>query len=119
MLKISYSGLLLLVCISCNRCADSKNEKLDQLANQECQAIDLNMQRFLIADLIRLSQDTLVYAKSKSDSDRINNRLKILLNKKNELLKESLLLADTIRLQLDTLLPYTDKQDDKQFTVSL
>lgn len=118
MKKISFCFLLAVFC-SCNKSVPDNHKKLENLADNTCRAIDYRKQRYSVANQIRFAQDTLMQTKSKVDSDRLQKRLQMLSGKKSILLKESLSLADTIRLQLDSLMPYTDKQAQKRFTVSL
>jgi hypothetical protein len=119
-MKRLFYCFLLTICCACNEPTPANHKaELEQLADKTCRAIDIRKQRFLLADNIRFTQDTLLRTKSKSDSDRLQGRLKLYLEQKPILLKQSLDLADTIRMELDNLLPLTDKVAQDQFTKSL
>ncbi|MDF2432476.1 MAG: hypothetical protein JWP44_2107 [Mucilaginibacter sp.] len=95
------------------------NAKLDQLAERTCRAIIIRQQRFALANNIRFTQDSLTSVNFRSDSHRLQDRLKKYMRQKDSLLKASLSLADNIRLQLDSLIPYGDKGAQKRFTITL
>ncbi len=104
---------------ACSKPVPDNHEKLEQLADRTCRAIDYRKERFACADQIRFAQDTLGQAKNKVDSDRLNKRLEVLLKEKTVILNKSLALADTIKRQLDSLMPFTDKVAQKRFTAQL
>ena len=118
MKRLFYCLALLALC-SCGKSKPDNHAKMEQLADRTCRAIDYRKQRFACADQIRFSQDTLYHTKSKIDSDRLQMRLKSLLDKKAFILKNSLALSDTIRKQLDSLMPYTDKEAQQRFNTEL
>src|ERR1700761_2938595 len=97
--------MLLIAVVSCNKATSNKDAKMNLLADRTCRAISIRQERFALANKIRFAQDTLSQTKNKSDSIRLQARLKIYLNEKPILLKESLSLADTIHKQLDSLIP--------------
>jgi hypothetical protein len=113
--------LMLTGIYSCNTKSTKQvnKERLEKLADRSCRATSIRKQRFVLADNIRFTQDSLSKAKNKADSTLFQGRLAEYLKQKDILLKTSLALADTIRMQLDSILPYSDKTAQKRFTASL
>ncbi len=105
---------------SCNNKPASQLDKsrLEQLAVRSCRAKTIRKQRFILADKIRFTQDSLAKTKNAADAKRFQSKLTDYLKQKSVLLKASLSLADTIRMQMDSLVPYTDKAAQKRFTAS-
>ncbi len=106
--------------ISCHH-ADPINEKAMRIADLESRAIALRKNRFLLADKIRFTEDTLLNVNFKADSMRLKQNLVLFEKEKNGLLQSSLRLADTIHLALDSLRKYTfrNKEDKIRFNDKL
>ncbi len=111
---------VLCIFFSCNQ-SSKLDEKVNYIANLECRAVAMREQRFALANELRFAQDTLLIAKSSSDSQRLTKNIQIFTKEKGNLLKQSLQLADSIHLQLDSLrkFVFTDKNDKKQFEEKL
>ena len=105
---------------SCDH-SDISDKKAKYIATLECRAIALREQRFALADSIRFTQDTLLKKNVSIDTTRLNDKLHFFLQKKEELLQNSLLLADSIHQQLDSLRRsvFTNPDDKKSFDEKL
>ncbi len=116
-----FVALLVSCCfISCKR-QSVLDEKTNYIADLECRAVLLREQRFALANQLRFAQDTLLTAKSSSDSLRLSSQIHIFTKEKEILLQHSLQLADTIHLQLDSLRKFifTGSNDKKLFDQKL
>ncbi len=90
----------------------------NDLADVECQAIQLREQRFQLANTIRFTQDSLL--KSGSDSLTWVKKLQQLDAEKQMLLAKSLQLADTITRKTNAALGnLSDKEKQQAFSAML
>lgn len=119
MRKLFYCSCLVVFCACNNSPKIDTKAKLEQLADRSCRAIGIRKQRYMLADQIRFTQDTIMQTKNKVESERLQKKLKIYLEQKPKLLRASLLLADTIKRQIDSIFPFTDKIARNKFTSSL
>lgn len=97
--------IVLIVC-SCTPKPEQPSLKkiVNDFAQLECRAIALREQRFALANQIRFTQDTLLHASDKSNTARLNAKLKALNIKREHTTERSLVLADSIKHRLDSLM---------------
>ena len=110
--QVRFLSFLVIYCslVACYQ-PDVVSEKAIRMADLECRAIALRKERFILADSIRFTQDTLLHTKTR-DSVRLNNKLRNFSDQKEKILQRSLILADTIHMALDSARKYVFKTTD-------
>lgn len=95
--------LIAVVIVSCKANKPDINLLVNNFSEIECRSISLRTQRFILANKIRYTQDTLIHTHNYNDTSRLNKNLKDLSKEKENILGASLVLADSIKKQLDRI----------------
>ncbi len=111
------AGIILSILNSCNNKENDLNGIATIFASLEYRAVNLRNKRFLLADQIRFTQDSLLKKTADSDTVILIKRIEILNEEKQLLLSKSILLADSIKLQMDKIRAnyLTDKNKEMEF----
>lgn len=88
---------------SCHHSTPDVQQHVVTFATMECEAIRLRKERFLLADQIRFTQDSLALTKKESERAKLKNKLVDFDQKKALLVEQSVNLADSIKTTLRNL----------------